>query len=60
MKLLDKTKEVISILKFLNELGSLKCHIVNNIKQQPWFFYLDNIPENSPEIQLHFRDRINE
>ncbi|WP_298761151.1 AAA domain-containing protein [uncultured Megasphaera sp.] len=57
---MDKTKEVISILKFLNELGSLKCHIVNNIKQQPWFFYLDNIPENSPEIQLHFRDRINE
>lgn len=60
MNLLDKTKEVISILKFLNELGALKCRIVKNINRQPWFFYLDNIPKNSPEIELHFRDRINE
>lgn len=60
MKLLDKTKEVISILKFLNELGSLKNRVVKNIDRQSWSFYFDNIPKSSPEIQLNFRDRVNE
>lgn len=58
--MLDKTKEVISILKFLNELGSLKNRVVKNIDRQSWSFYFDNIPKSSPEIQLNFRDRVNE
>ena len=60
MKLLDKTNEVISILKFLNELGALKNRIVKNINRQPWSLYFDDIPKSSPEIQLNFRDRVNE
>lgn len=58
--MLDKTNEVISILKFLNELGALKNRIVKNINRQPWSLYFDDIPKSSPEIQLNFRDRVNE
>lgn len=57
---MDKRNEVVAILNFLRELGSLKTKIIKDIKDEPWSLFLDELPMNSGEITVNYRDRVDE
>lgn len=55
---MDKRQEVIAILKFLKELGSLKTKIVKDIKEEPWSKFIDMLPAGNDEIKVNYCDRV--
>ena len=57
---MDKRKDVIAILNFLKELGSLRTRTVNDIKDEPWSLFLDTLPVETDEITVNYRDRVDE
>lgn len=57
---MDKRNEVVAILNFLRELGSLKTKIVKDIKDEPWALFLDELPVGNGEVTVHYRDRVDE
>lgn len=57
---MDNRNDVIAILDFLKELGSLKTKIVKDITKELWFLFLDNLPMETGEITVNYRDRVNE
>lgn len=57
---MDKRKDVVAILNFLKELGSLRTRTVNDIKDEPWSLFLDTLPVGTDEITVNYRDRVDE
>lgn len=57
---MDKRKDVVAILNFLKELGSLRTRTVNDIKDEPWSLFLDALPGENEEITVNYRDRVDE
>lgn len=57
---MDKRKDVVAILNFLKELGSLRTRTVTDIKDEPWSLFLDTLPDGTDEITVNYRDRVDE
>ena len=55
---MDKRNEVVAILNFLKELGSLKTKIVKDINDEPWSLFPDTLPMGTNEITMNYCDRV--
>lgn len=57
---LTEQDKVISLFQFIQELNKLKHKAVLDYKEYPWCFALSNLPDDSDNIRVFFRDRVEE
>jgi Signal recognition particle GTPase len=57
---LTEQNKVISLFQFIRELNKLKQKAILNVKDYPWSFAISNLPEDSENIHVFYRDRIEE
>ena len=55
----DQSK-TISLFQFIRELNKLKQKTILNLKDYPWTFALSNLPDDPENIQIFYRDRVEE
>lgn len=53
----DQSK-AISLFQFIRELNKLKQRAILNTKAYPWTFALSNLPNDSENIKMFYRDRV--
>ena len=56
-KLTDQSK-TISLFQFIRELNKLKQKAILNTRDYPWTFALSSLPDDPGNIELHYRDRV--
>lgn len=56
----DNKIKVIALYKFIRDLCALKSHIITDIENQNWTYFIKDIPVDQENIKLFYRDRIEE
>lgn len=56
-KLTDQSKTV-SLFQFIRELNKIKHKAILNVKNHPWTYSLSDLPDDPENIQLNYRDRV--
>lgn len=57
---MDSKDKVIALYRYIRELSALKYSIITNIENQVWTCFLKDIPNDSDNITVYYRDRIEE
>jgi len=57
METIERTK---ALFQYIRELISLKYNIVTDVEKQAWHYYLKDIPDDPDNIQLFYRDKVEE
>lgn len=57
MEIQDKA---IALFKYIRELHALRYRIVTDVDRQPWALYLQDVPNDSDNVSLFYRDRVEE
>lgn len=55
---LTEQEKVVSLFQFIQELNKLKQKAILNLKDYPWYFALSNLHEDPDNIQVYYRDRV--
>lgn len=55
----DQSK-TISLFQFIRELNKLKQKAILNTREYPWTFALSKLPDDSENIKMYYRDRVEE
>lgn len=58
--MLTNQEKVISLYKFIRDLSALKQRVVLNIKDYSWSCFFHSIPDDTRNIQIYYRDRVEE
>lgn len=60
--MVDTTEQnkVVSLFRFISELNQLKQKTILNYKDYSWFIELSNLPDDPENIQIYYRDRLDE
>lgn len=58
--MLINQEKVISLYKFIRDLSALKQRVVLNIKDYSWSCFFHSIPDDTRNIQIYYRDRVEE
>ena len=58
----DSTEQnkVVSLFQFIGELNKLKQKSILNYKDYSWYLELSKIPNNPDNVQIYYRDRVDE
>lgn len=57
---MENKDKVIALYRYIRELSALKHSIVTNIENQVWTCFLQDIPNDSGNITVYYRDRVDE
>ena len=57
---LTNQEKVISLYKFIRELSASKQKVVLNVKNYDWYCDLSSIPQDTQNIEVFYRDRVEE
>lgn len=52
--------KVVGLFSYIKELYAQKYQVITDIKKQEWYIFLDEIPFDEENIQLHSVDKIEE
>ena len=55
---LTEQNKVISLFQFIQELNKLKQKAILNYKEYPWSSEISNFPDDPDNIQIYYRDRV--
>lgn len=53
---LTKQKKVVSLFKFIEEINKLKQKIVLRVSDYPWWYSINDLPDDSENIKVYYRD----
>lgn len=54
----SKRDKVISLFKFIEEMNKLRQKVILNVSEYNWFRSIDTIPNDSENIHIYYRDRV--
>lgn len=57
---MENIEKVIALYKYIKELCALKYRVVTDVEKQYWRCYLKDIPDDSENISVFYRDRVEE
>ncbi len=57
---MSNTDKIISLYKYIEELCALKYTIVTDVSKQYWTYFLKDIPNDSENITVYYRDSVEE
>jgi len=57
---MNYVEKILNLFKYIKELCSLKYTVVTNIDNQPWKCFLNDIPNDSENITVFYRDRVDD
>ena len=57
---MNNTHKIISLYKYIKELYALKYTVVTDFSKQYWTCSLNDIPNDSKNISIYYRDRVEE
>jgi hypothetical protein len=57
---MSNTDKIISLYKYVKELCALKYTVVTDVSKQYWTCFLKDIPNDSENITIYYRDRVEE
>lgn len=57
---MDNVENILSLYKYIRQLCALRYTIVTDINEQYWTCFLKDIPNDSDNITVYYRDRVEE
>ncbi len=57
---MDNKNKAITMFKYIKELSSFRIKTVKDVKNQFWYCFFKDIPDDIRNITLHYRDRVEE
>ena len=57
---LTNQNKAIALFQFIRELNKLKHKVILNVEDYPWYFPLLSLPDDSNNIRVFYRDRVDE
>lgn len=58
MTKMTANEKVLALFKFIKDLGNIRSNQITDVKDQFWYKFLSDIPEDSEFVSVHYRDTI--